>query len=243
MLDMIGAIAGTAIYAALVGSLVGGSQVRGWSKGVIIAAAAAWGGIIVAAGAAGGFTSGATAPVPEPVLAFVAFLALLLGGWLFSPRFRSALLSVPLSVLVGLNAARLGGIFFLLLESAGRLSAPFAPAAGAGDMLVGALAIPLAALAARGVDTHPGWLGAWNALGALDLIMAVTLGALSAQGTPFRVFTEGAGTQAMATLPWVMVPAMLVPIYLLIHLTIAAKLRAAQQTPDALATATGRALS
>jgi hypothetical protein len=30
----------------------------------------------------------------------------------------------------------------------------------------------------------------------------------------------------MAQLPWMMIPTMLVPIYLLIHLTIAAKLRA-----------------
>jgi hypothetical protein len=98
-------------------------------------------------------------------------------------------------------------------------------------------------LAARGIDKHPGWFGAWNALGTLDLVVAITLGALSAQGTPFRVFTEGAGTQAMATLPWVMVPAILVPLYLLIHLTIAAKLRAASHVPDALAMATGQALS
>jgi hypothetical protein len=49
---------------------------------------------------------------------------------------------------------------------------------------------------------------------------------MSAPGTPLRVFTEGPGTAAMAQLPWMMIPTMLVPIYLLIHLTIAAKLRA-----------------
>lgn len=84
---------------------------------------------------------------------------------------------------------------------------------------------------------RPAWLGVWNALGALDLVVAVSLGLLSAPGTPFRVFTEGPGTLAMTALPWIMVPAMLVPLYLLIHLTIAAKLRALQRAPQTVAVA------
>src|SRR6058998_1389642 len=159
------------------------------------------------------------------------------GGWFLRPRFRSALLSVPLPALVGLNAGRLGGVFFLILAADGRLSAPFAPVAGAGDMLVAALAIPLAAMAAGGTDEHPAWLGVWNALGALDLIVAVSLGLLSAPGTPFRVFTEGPGTVAMTAVPWIIVPALLVPLYLLIHLTIAVKLRSLQRTPQVVALA------
>jgi hypothetical protein len=38
------------------------------------------------------------------VFAFAGFLGLLLGGWFLLPRFRSALLAVPLSVLIALNA-------------------------------------------------------------------------------------------------------------------------------------------
>lgn len=228
MLDMIGAIGGTAAYAALIGVLVGLSPVGGPAKLAAFAAAAVWGGIIVVMAALGGFAPGAAGPVPAPVFAFAGLLALLFGGWFLLPRFRSALLSLPLSALVGLNAARLGGVFFLILAADGRLSAPFAPVAGLGDVGVAAVAIPLAAMAASGADGRPGWLGVWNALGALDLIVAVSLGLLSAPGTPLRVFTEGPGTLAMTALPWVMVPAMLVPVYLLIHLTIAAKLRSSE---------------
>ena len=83
----------------------------------------------------------------------------------------------------------------------------------------------------------PAWLNVWNALGALDLIVAVALGVLSAPGTPFRVFTEEPGTAAMTALPWIMVPAILVPLYLLIHLTIAARLRALQPATQAVAMA------
>jgi hypothetical protein len=140
-----------------------------------------------------------------------------------------ALLSVPLPALVGLNVGRLGGVFFLLLYADGRLSAPFAPAAGVGDMVTGALAIPLAAMLAFGFEMRRTWLGIWNAMGALDLVVAVSLGLLSAPGTPIRVFTEDPGTQAMTTLPWTFIPAMLVPIFLLVHFAIATKLRTAVQ--------------
>jgi hypothetical protein len=135
-----------------------------------------------------------------------------------------------------LNAGRLGGVFFLILAAHGRLPAPFAPTAGLGDMLVGALAIPLALAAIRASATQA-WLGGWNALGALDLIVAVSLGVLSAPGTPFRVFTEGPGTAAMGSLPWVMIPGLLVPLYLLIHIVIAARLHSRRPTTRAVAMA------
>jgi hypothetical protein len=237
VIDMIGAIGATAVYAVLVGVLVGFSEVGGATKRAAFAAAAGWGGIIVATAALGGFAPGATGPVPAPVFAFAGLLALLFGGWFLLPRFRSALLSVPLPALVGLNAARLGGVSFLILAADGRLSAPFAPVAGWGDVVVAALAIPLAAMAASGGDERPAWLGVWNALGALDLVVAVSLGALSAPGTPFRVFTEGPGSLAMTALPWVMVPVMLVPLFLLTHLVIAAKLRSVQPAARAVAMA------
>ena len=87
--------------------------------------------------------------------------------------------------------------------------------------------IPLAALM-TGKGPAPRWLlRAWNAFGVLDLITAISLGALSAPGTPFRVFTEAPSTIAMGTLPWVLIPAILVPLFLLMHLAIAVRLHAA----------------
>ena len=70
-----------------------------------------------------------------------------------------------------------------------------------------------------------GLLIVWNAFGALDLIVAIMLGALSAPGTLFQLFTEAPGTLAMATLPWVVIPTLLAPLYLMTHLTIAMRLR------------------
>ena len=92
MIDMIGTIAGTAVYAVLVGVLVGLSPMRASTRLAAFAAAAVWGGMIVTVAALGGFAPGATGPIPAPVFAFAGFLALLFGGWFLLPRFRSALL-------------------------------------------------------------------------------------------------------------------------------------------------------
>lgn len=231
MLDLIAAIFATAAYATVVGALVGFSPVSIGTRLAAFAAAATWLAIIVAVAAFGWLAPGVLGPVPANLLPFVGLLVLLFGGWFLVPQLREALLAVPLQVLVGLNALRLGGLFFLLLYADGRLSAPFAPSAGIGDMVTGALAIPLAAMLALGLDMRRIWLSLWNAFGALDLVIAVFLGVLSAPGAPFRVFTEGPGTLAMTTVPWVFVPAMLVPIFLLIHFAIATELRTATQAP------------
>ncbi len=126
MIDQIGAIAGTAVYATMVGVLAGvpsASDRRRWTTFI---AAAAWGAVVVAVAALGGFEPGATGAVPGPGLAFAALLAVLLGSWFLLPGFRAALLAVPLAALVALNVARLGGVLFLVLAADGRLSAPFA---------------------------------------------------------------------------------------------------------------------
>jgi hypothetical protein len=233
MFEVIGTIAYTALYASVVGVLVGLSPARRSTKLAIAAAAALWGVIVVTIAGVGLGAPGAAGPVPIPVVAFAVVLVLLFGAWAARRRFRDALLSVPLPVLVALNIGRLAGILMVISAAQGRISGPFGPAAGWGDALTGALAIPVAAIAA----TRPknwGWVFGWNLLGAADLINAVTLGALSAPGTPFRVFTEGPGTGAMGALPGIIVPTMLVPLYFLIHFTIAAKIRFEDQAPRAV---------
>ena len=226
MFDIVGTVFATTLYAILVGVLIGLSPARAATKLAAFAAAGVWFAIVVATAAAIDLWAIQGGPVPVNLLPFVVLVALLFGAWWLLPQFRDALLSLPLSALVALNIGRVIGIFFVLLYAQGRLSAPFAPSAGWGDVITGLLAIPLV-LSMRtraGRATTP--LALWNAFGTLDLIAAISLGILSAPGTPLRVFTEGPGTAAMAQLPWMMIPTMLVPIYLLIHLTIAAKLRA-----------------
>lgn len=228
MLDILGAIMCAGIYAAQIGLVAGFADLPPRTKGRFLGAAIASAAIIVLIAALGGFGEGVTGPVPAPVLAFAVILTLLIGSFALSSRVREAMLSIPLPVLVALNAARIGGIMFILLGAAGRLSSPFAPAAGGGDILVGALAIPVALLAVRRPERHTAVIGAWNLLGALDLVVAITIALLSSPGLPFRIFMDGQGTLVMTGLPWIMVPTLIVPVYFLIHLTVAAKLRELQ---------------
>ena len=226
MLDVIGALVLGAICAADLAVLIGTAAIRATAKWVAFTIAGTWVALLVAIAAAGDFAPAAGVKFPTPIIPFVILVVGGLLAWRAWPSFRDALLSVPLVSLVGIHTVRIAGVFFLVLHAQGRLASPFAASAGWGDIIAGAGAIPLVALIAW-KGTAPRWLlSVWNAVGALDLITAVSLGALSADGTPFRVFTEAPGTAAMGTLPWVMIPAFLVPLFLMTHLVIAVRLRA-----------------
>jgi len=227
MLDFLGAIGATVIYATLVGVLTGFSQASRRTKWIVFSLATLWGALIVAIASAGGFRTGTLGPLPVPVVAFTILLAALFGLWFYSDRFRNAIAKVPFRAMIAVNILRYAGVMFLLLQAQGRLSAPFAPSAGWGDILIASLAIPIALSVGRFPN---GWIRAWNLLGILDLVLAVSFGVLSAPGSPLQIFTEGSGTRALSELPWVMIPTMIIPILLLIHLAIDSRLRAVKQT-------------
>jgi hypothetical protein len=226
MLDVIGSLVLGAISIAVLVVLIGQAEIRPAARFVAFAIATVCVSLLVTIAAVGGFGPGVAGPFPTPVLPFLILVILGSAAWLAWPAFRRAVLSIPLVALVGINSVRVAGVFFLMLHAEGRLAAPFSTSAGWGDIVAGAIAIPLTVrLAWKGAV--PRWLLiGWNALGALDLFTAVALGALSAAGTPFRVFTEAPGTVAMGTLPWVLIPSFLVPLFLLTHLAVAVRLRA-----------------
>jgi hypothetical protein len=140
-------------------------------------------------------------------------------GVLRSPALHRALRAIPLSMLIGVNVIRAFGVTFLLLYSAGRLPAPFAPVAGWGDILVGLTALPVAWLAyKKGAAAHPTvWI--WNIIGLLDLIAAVGLGVVSSPG-PLRLIFAEPGSGIMTTLPWLLIPGFLVPLLAATHLAV-----------------------
>ena len=225
MLQVIGAFLLAIICAVDAVVLIGLAKIRPAAKVAAFLIASAWTSLIVAIAAAGGFANAATGPFPPPPLAFLTLMGAGLAAWFRWPAFRNALLSLPLAGLIGINAFRIGGVFFLMLHSRGELAAPFAISAGWGDIITGVAAIPLAIVAATNGRVPRGLVAIWTAFGTLDLIVAITLGALSAPGTPFQVFTEAPGPAAMGILPWVVVPTLLVPLYLMIHLTTVVRLR------------------
>jgi hypothetical protein len=133
------------------------------------------------------------------------------------PRLREVLDRIPLTALIGVNALRVLGVVFVLLYAAGRLPAPFAPAAGWGDIFVGLTALPVAWAVRKGV--HRGLVLAWNTLGLADLVNAIVLGVVSSPG-PLQVFMDEPNAAIMSTLPWVLIPCFLVPLLILTHLAV-----------------------
>jgi hypothetical protein len=226
MLDILASLLFGLICAADAAVLIGLAAIRPAYKFAAFVATGLWAVMMVVISALGGFAPGTTGPIPAVAIALAVLMTFGLVAWLGSPAFRAAYRSIPLTGLVGINVFRVVGICFLILHNAGALANPFAAYAGWGDLITAVVAAPIA-LALAGGRMPRGWLIAWNLFGALDLLTAIALGVLSAPGTPFRLFTEAPGSTAMGVLPWVLAPTLLVPMYLLTHLEIAARTRAA----------------
>ena len=130
---------------------------------------------------------------------------------------------VPLWLLVGVHMVRLLGISFIILYTAGRLPAPFASAAGWGDIFVGATALPVAWFAYRRPTDVRSMIWIWNVIGIADLINAVGLGVISSPGPQRLIFAEPSSA-IMATLPWLLIPGFLVPLLFAVHIGIFVRL-------------------
>ena len=190
----------------------------------VLVALGAWFALVLAIGATGAL-SPAGGGVPALGLAVVLPVAALVSAYFALPSVRNAMTTTPLPALIAVHAIRLLGVMFLVLYAKGRLPAPFAPSAGWGDVFIGATALPLAWAVTRfGARVRP-LIVLWSAVGVADLVVAVTLGALSAPG-PLQVFVGPPDSSPMTSLPWLIIPGFLVPILFFIHIVIFTRLLA-----------------
>jgi hypothetical protein len=226
MLDLIGAIVGMAAVGinlvAFTQALPGTLARRLGLAGI----GGAWVGLASGLGAAGKLAFSPDNPLPLVGVLFAVPLLVIGVLALSSPRARTALLAVPMPLLIGLNSLRVLGVLFLLLAASGRLSGPFPYSAGLGDIITGAIALPLALSVARSGRAPAAAVRRWNIFGALDLFVAVGLGLASASGSPVQLIHTGVGSEAMQYLPYCLVPTVLVPFYLITHAIVAAQLAA-----------------
>ena len=225
-LDLAGSIVTMAVIAVdlvAVTQALSGSFAR---RLVIAAVGGGWVGLAVFLGASGRLAFSPNLPAPLIGVMFaVPLLTAAVLALTKSEKVRASLLGIPPQLLVGLNAMRILGVLFLMDFIAGSLSGPFPFFAGLGDMITGALAIPLALSIARSKEPSVRAIAGWNAFGTLDLVVAVGLGITSAAGSPLQLIHAGVGSQAMQYLPLSLVPTVLVPFYLLTHAVVAAQLR------------------
>lgn len=218
MLDFIGTVATAAMIVFLVSALVLALDISRPAKLAVAATAALWAGFCAAAGAAGWLA----ATRPFPIIGLFVMAPLLAAAIAAAfPAGRHAMLSIPTSLIVGLNVPRVLGVLFLLLAAQGRLAGPFPHSAGWGDIITGAVALPLVLAGTRSVLL----LGAWNLFGLADLVLAIALGVTSGQGSPLQIFHDVPGSAAMQSLPWAFVPTVLVPIWIVLHGIVFAQLR------------------
>lgn len=223
MLDLIGTTVLTAAIAVNLNAAITMMPLSSAQKLTTVAIAGLWIGLAVALATTGIYAVNTT-PVPAiGVMAGLPVVAACVAALLFA-SVREALLALPTSLLVGLNIMRVFGAFFLLLAAQDRLSGLFPQSAGWGDVIVGLTAIPLTIAMTRNSRANRGALFAWNLFGTLDLFAAVSLGIMSAPGSPLQVFGGTIGSTAVTALPWSSIPTLLVPFYLVTHAVIFAQL-------------------
>jgi hypothetical protein len=178
----------------------------------------AWLVAVLALGSFGLFVRPAGAP-PFPILfGFALPIAVFLGLYFGSRAFRQAVLEADLGFVTAVQAWRAGGLGFLALYTYGVLPGLFAWPAGLGDIAVGITAPALALSLARDPAVAQGRrFVVWNLLGVLDLVVAVSMGAV---GSGFiSGFAPEVSTTPMSQMPLVLIPAYLVPLFVMLHLT------------------------
>lgn len=179
---------------------------------------AVWLAFVFLLGVGGAFVSPPGTP-PFPILVgvtapIIAFLA----TFRFSPVFREFVLAVDLRLATAIQAWRFAGLGFLALYAHGVMPGLFALPAGLGDIAIG-VAAPWVLLA---LIRQPRFAASqsfivWNLLGVLDLVVAVSIGALS---STLALGVAGEITTApMAQLPLLLIPAYFVPLFVMLHLT------------------------
>jgi hypothetical protein len=117
------------------------------------------------------------------------------------------------SGLVRPHSFRVAGVVFLIYLALGHLPALFALPAGLGDIAAG-IAAPLVALRlAQGTGRRSAlW---FNAFGMTDLVVALTLGAL----TGFGLLSVTPTSAAITELPLALIPTATVPLLFALHIT------------------------
>lgn len=223
MLDFVATIVITAVMVLNINAVVSSMPVTRTPRLLLAAAVGLWIGLVAASTVIGWMAVARPFPVIGLFFAFPLVATALLAA--LSPAVRAALLGLPMPLLIGLNISRIFGALFLALAAAGRLGGPFPVSAGWGDIITGVVAVPVLLMVVRGAAQNssiPAW---WNAFGTLDLVVAVALGVMSADGSPLQVFHSATGPSPLTILPYAFIPTVLVPFYLILHAILFVQLR------------------
>jgi len=155
-------------------------------------------------------------PVPLLALMIVLPTAVVILLVARSKRIGVLLDAVPASWLVGFQAYRVIGGVFLINWWVGNTPGAFAIPAGTGDVITGLLALPTAIMLASGRPGSGRAALIWNLIGISDLVLAVTLGALTSPG-PLQRLAFDHPNLLTGSYPTAIIPAFTVPTSLVLH--------------------------
>jgi hypothetical protein len=192
-----------------------------------------WFGLVFLLGSQGAFAAPPGSP-PLPIFfGFAIPLAVFFAAYFGWSAFRTFLLGADLRFVATIQAWRWAGLGFLSLYAYGVLPGLFAFPAGLGDMAIGFTAPWMVLRLIR----QPSFATSrrfkvWNIMGILDLVVAVSLGTICSGFIPG--LTGGLTTGAMAQLPLVLIPAYLVPFFIMLHFTALAQARRLAHNPQEL---------
>ncbi len=187
-------------------------------------ALALWLALAFGLSAAGVFIRPSGGPPFGLLLSVLVPIAVFLAGVWLSRSVREFVLGADLQLLTGIQAWRFAGIAFIALYAQRLLPGYFAWPAGLGDIAIG-LSAPWVVRALRrdSAFAASGAFLTWNILGILDLVVAISMGAI----VPLLLTSAATGagpdlvsTALMTHLPLVLVPGYLVPLFVILHLSV-----------------------
>jgi len=193
-------------------------------RSLVFVVSALWLGLVLLLGSHGAFVGSADSP-PLPIFFGLATpLALFFAAYFGWSAFRECVLSADLRLVTAMQGWRWAGLGFLSLYAHGVLPGLFALPAGLGDMAIGVTApwILLGLIRDKSFTTRRRYV-IWNVLGILDLTVAVSMGVICSGF--FRGLALNVTTSAMNQLPLVLIPAYLVPLFIMLHFTALAQAR------------------
>jgi hypothetical protein len=124
-----------------------------------------------------------------------------------------------ISVFMSVHTVRVIGISFVIGVSFGILTPIFGYTAGVGDILIGVTALSMVYFFRKGHRLAANISIVWNILGSIDLVEAIFLGITTSNPQLSAVVYHTSNTHpTMTTMPWVLIPAIGVPILLTIHI-------------------------
>jgi hypothetical protein len=186
-------------------------------KPLVAIVLAGWFGLVFVLGANQAFVRPPDSPPLLILMGALMPLAVFVAAYLGWGAFQQMILNADLRLLTAVQAWRAGGLVFLALHTYRLVPGFFAWPAGLGDIAIGVTAPwVVLALIRRPAFVRSRLFALWNLLGILDLVVAISPGALSSGILPG--LAGDVTTAPMARLPLVLIPAYLVPLFVMLHL-------------------------